>query len=120
MFNKDAEKVHERRARHPPYYLSDYVLSADEFTEDKANIIQNVSTEDPLYFEEAMKDEKWRQAMDSEISSIEKNNTWSLSELPTRAKIIGVKWVYKIKYNEHGEIDKHKAHLVAKGYSQKH
>jgi hypothetical protein len=31
-----------------------------------------------------------------------------------------VKWVYKIKYNEHRDIDKHKARLVAKGYSQKH
>jgi uncharacterized protein (UPF0332 family) len=31
-----------------------------------------------------------------------------------------VKWVYKTKYNEHGDIDKHKARLVTKGYSQKH
>jgi len=31
-----------------------------------------------------------------------------------------VKWVYKTKYNEHGDIDMHKARLVTKGYSQKH
>jgi hypothetical protein len=119
VFNEDAGRVHERRVKRPPSYLSDYITT-DELTEDEAYMVQNVSTGDPLYFEEAVKDEKWRRAMDSEINYIEKNKTWSLSELPTRAKTIGVKWVYKTKYNEHGEIDKHKARLVAKGYSQKH
>jgi len=119
VFNEDAGRVYERRVRHPPSYLSDYITT-DELTEDEAYMVQNVSTGDPIYFKEVVKDEKWRRAMDSEISSIEKNKTWSLSELPTRAKTIGVKWVYKTKYNEHGEIDKHKARLVAKGYSQKH
>lgn len=47
--------------------------------------------------------------MDYEIKSIEKNKTWTLTELPTIAKRIGVKWVYKTKYNEHKEINKHKA-----------
>ena len=58
--------------------------------------------------------------MNSEIKSIEKNQTWTLTELPVGAKRIGVKWVYKTKYNEHGKIDKYKARLVAKGYSQKY
>ena len=59
-------------------------------------------------------------AMNSEIDSIEKNNTWTLTDLPAGAKKIGVKWVYKTKYNENGKIDKYKACLVAKGYSQKY
>ncbi|PNX62606.1 copia-type polyprotein, partial [Trifolium pratense] len=36
------------------------------------------------------------------------------------AKKIGVKWIYKTKYNEQGKIDKYKARLVAKGYSQQY
>lgn len=36
------------------------------------------------------------------------------------AKCIGVKWIYKTKLNEHGELNKYKAQLVAKGYSQEH
>ena len=75
--------------------------------------------EDPFVFEEAV-EEKWRQALDNEIRSIENNKMWTLTVLPNDAKRIGVKWIYKTKLNENGEIEKFKARLVAKGYSQKH
>nr|GEZ45107.1 copia-type polyprotein [Tanacetum cinerariifolium] len=42
-----------------------------------------------------MKIKKWRQAMEDEIKSIEKNDTWELTTLPKGQKAIGVKWVYK-------------------------
>ncbi|RVW45687.1 Retrovirus-related Pol polyprotein from transposon TNT 1-94 [Vitis vinifera] len=69
---------------------------------------------------EAVKSANWRLAMNNEIKSIEKNQTWTLTEQSVGAKRIGVKWVYKTKYNEHGKIDKYKAHFVAKWYSQKY
>ncbi|CAL2257557.1 unnamed protein product [Prunus armeniaca] len=75
---------------------------------------------DPLSFSDAVKEPKWQKAMDEEIKSIEKNNTWELIELPQGHKTIGVKWVYKTKLNEKGEIHKHKARLVAKGYKQEY
>ena len=56
--------------------------------------------------------------MDEEIKMIEKNHTWELMQKPKDKEIIGLKWVYKIKYNEDGTILKHKARLVTKGYSQ--
>lgn len=109
-----------RRVRFTPAWTEDYVsgegLSGDE---DEANMAMLV-TDDPLYYEEAVKSAHWREAMDCEIKSIEKNKTWTLADLPVGAKKIGVKWVYKTKFNELGEIEKHKARLVAKGYSQKH
>lgn len=58
--------------------------------------------------------------MDAEIRSIEKNETWSLTELPAGAKKIGVKWIYKTKLNEFSEVDKFKSRLVTKGYAQQH
>ncbi|GKA41574.1 retrovirus-related pol polyprotein from transposon TNT 1-94, partial [Tanacetum coccineum] len=70
----------------------------------------------PEIFEEAMKSKKWRQAMEEEIKSIEKNDTWELTTLPKGQKAIGVKWVYKAKKNAKGEVEKYKARLVAKGY----
>ncbi|GJV20715.1 retrovirus-related pol polyprotein from transposon TNT 1-94 [Tanacetum coccineum] len=62
-----------------------------------------------------MKSKKWRQAMEEEIKSIEKNDTWELTTLPKGQKAIGVKWVYKAKKNAKGEIEKYKARLIAKG-----
>ena len=56
--------------------------------------------------------------MDEEMTTIEKNKTWELTDLPEGKEVIGLKWVYKTKYKEDGTIQKHKARLVAKGYSQ--
>ena len=56
--------------------------------------------------------------MNNEIEAIERNNTWDLVDLPADKNIIGVKWVYKTKLNEKGEIDKDKARLVARVFSQ--
>ncbi|KAK8938636.1 hypothetical protein KSP39_PZI011049 [Platanthera zijinensis] len=74
---------------------------------------------EPQSFKEAATNPNWKEAMDSEMHMITKNNTWELTNLPVGKKAIGVKWLYKVKYNDHGDISKHKVRLVAKGYSQK-
>ncbi|KAL0286173.1 UNVERIFIED_CONTAM: Retrovirus-related Pol polyprotein from transposon TNT 1-94 [Sesamum calycinum] len=48
-----------------------------------------------------------------------KNNVWELVDLPTGRKTIGNKWVLKVKRKADGSIDKFKARLVAKSYTQK-
>ena len=73
---------------------------------------------DPTHFEEAIKEEKWINAMDEEIDAIEKNDTWELMSLPQGKEVIGVKWIYKTKLNANGDVKKHKSRLVEKGYSQ--
>lgn len=77
------------------------------------------TTEDPSTFAQAVVEEKWRKAMEIEMQAIKKNKTWELTELPQNAKMIGLKCVFKTKLNEHGEVDKYKACLVAKGYAQR-
>ncbi|KAL4283880.1 hypothetical protein GQ457_16G026560 [Hibiscus cannabinus] len=57
--------------------------------------------------------------MNEEIASIERNDTWELTNLPKGHKPIGVKWVYKTKTNKEGQVEKYKARLVAKGYKQR-
>ena len=57
--------------------------------------------------------------MNAKIASTEKNNTWILVELPRGRKLIGLKWVLKVKRDPIGKIVKHKARIVAKGYVQK-
>lgn len=74
--------------------------------------------DEPVTFEQAIKDEAWRAAMDAEIDTIERNDTWKLTNLPYGHKAIAFKWVFKLKRNPSGAIIKYKARLVAKGYTQ--
>ncbi|KAJ4740894.1 Transposon Ty1-H Gag-Pol polyprotein [Rhynchospora pubera] len=78
-----------------------------------------LGTEEPADFQEASKEESWRCAMQDELDSIHNNNTWSLVDRPTDQKVIGLKWIYKVKKDSDGKVIKHKARLVAKGYVQK-
>lgn len=79
-----------------------------------------LSMEEPTRYEEAVGDENWRRAMESEVDSIQKNGTWELSDLPKNQRAVGLKWVFKLKKDPNGKILKHKARLVAKGYVQKY
>ena len=65
-------------------FVSGEGLSEEE--EAEAYAVQDVVGDDPTQFEEAVKHEKWRKAMDSEINSIEKNQTWELMDLLVEQK----------------------------------
>lgn len=75
--------------------------------------------EEPITYQEAVKEHPWKDAMKTEIEAIERNKTWKLVELPSGHKPIGLKWVYKLKKNTEGDVVKYKARLVVKGYVQK-
>jgi hypothetical protein len=75
-----------------------------------------VETEEPTCYKEAADHQEWIKAIDKEMQSIIKNETWELVKLPTGKRPIGMKWVYKLKRNLEGKVVKHKERLVAKGY----
>lgn len=56
--------------------------------------------------------------MHKELAALETNNTWEITSLPLGKKVIGCKWVYKVKFLADGSLDKFKACLVAKDYTQ--
>ncbi|WVZ48998.1 hypothetical protein U9M48_000383 [Paspalum notatum var. saurae] len=76
-----------------------------------------LAAEEPTSVEEALGDEAWRLAMESELQSFRDNKTWEFATLPAGHKAIGLKWVFKVKKDPAGNVIKYKARLVAKGYA---
>lgn len=99
--------------------MNDYVSGEELIDEEEtANIVFDSSK--PKSYEVTMQDEKWKVAMDSKMNSIIRNGTQELADLPAGAKNIGVRWIYKTKLNELGQVDKYTARLVAGGYTQRY
>ena len=77
--------------------------------------------EEPRTVHETLNSEQssqWREAMESEYSSLLKNDTWDLVPPPEGKNIVGSQWVLKVKHDENGSVNRFKARLVAQGYSQ--
>jgi hypothetical protein len=74
--------------------------------------------DDPLTFEEFVKDYVWEQAMDEEIKCIEKNQTWKLVDVPKDKDVISFKCIYKTKEDGDVNVQKHKERLVSRGFTQ--
>ncbi|KAH9745767.1 CCHC-type domain-containing protein [Citrus sinensis] len=87
-------------------------------------VAEEVIGEEPVSYKQAMGSknrEKWLAAMDEEIISLKKNRTWILVKKPQDIRLVGCKWIYKIKEGTvDGEPPRYKARLVAKGFTQKH
>ena len=73
---------------------------------------------EPKSVKQALTDPNWLSAMQQEYEALMKNNTWSLVPLPPDRKPIGCKWVFRVKENADGSINKYKARLAAKGFNQ--
>ncbi|GJV25619.1 retrovirus-related pol polyprotein from transposon TNT 1-94 [Tanacetum coccineum] len=77
-----------------------------------------LSKVEPKNFNSAVIEDCWFQAMQDEIHEFDRLDVWELVPPPNCAMIIALKWIYKIKLDEYGDVLKNKAHLVAKGYRQ--
>ena len=76
---------------------------------------------DPATLDEAQdRDDwqSWKRAMDDEMQSLEKNGTWKLVPRPKGRNLVSSKWIFKSKTNPDGSLDRRKARLVARGFSQ--
>ena len=97
-----------RRVRQRPDYFVEGVSVAS-------------SEEEPRSFREAISSPskaKWERAMEVEMKSLQDNNVWELVKLPEGRKCVGSKWVYKVKVDGDGHVERYKARLVAQGYTQ--
>src|SRR5688500_14467405 len=76
-----------------------------------------VSSIEPHRVEEALQDSDWVVAMQEELNNFTRNEVWHLVPRPNQ-NVVGTKWVFRNKQDEHGVVTRNKARLVAKGYSQ--
>ncbi|KAL0342994.1 UNVERIFIED_CONTAM: Retrovirus-related Pol polyprotein from transposon TNT 1-94 [Sesamum angustifolium] len=118
-----------RSQRHikPPIWLSDFhcnhtftsIIPPSAFASSHTDFLGALSTiQEPSNYLQAKGCKEWEDAMSQELCALEKNNTWEVVDLPKGKKAIGSKWVFKVKLNADGSIDRYKACLVAKGYYQ--
>lgn len=73
---------------------------------------------EPSTYAQAVKSDHWCKAMLTEIIAFEASNTWEIVPLPAGKKAVGCKWLYKVKYNSDGTVERYTARLVAKGFTQ--
>jgi hypothetical protein len=72
-----------------------------------------VSSIEPFRVEEALQDPNWVLAMQEELNNFKRNGVWSLVPCP-KQNVVGTKWVFHNKQDEHGVVTRNKARLVAK------
>jgi hypothetical protein len=76
-----------------------------------------VSSIEPFRVEEALQDSDWVLTMQEELNNFKRNEVWSLVSRP-KQNVVGTKWVFRNKQDEHVVVTRNKARLVAKGYAQ--
>jgi hypothetical protein len=76
-----------------------------------------VSSIEPYRVEDALRDSDWVLAMQEELNNFTRNEVWHLVPCPNQ-NVVGTKWVFRNKQDEHGVVTRNNARLVAKGYSQ--
>lgn len=114
----DGDVRRSGRSRVQPAWHKDYDLSATAFALCAEDYLENIPSDI-----EALRKRSdwnlWKSAIEEELASLAKNNTWTLVEQPTGRKLIDNKWVFKVKRNSDGEVERYKARLVARGFSQR-
>ncbi len=81
----------------------------------------NADALEPVSYANALQsnnNKEWQIAMDEEIQSLKKNKTWAVTTRPKETTVLQGKWIYKVKRDKDGNVARHKARWVVKGYEQ--
>ncbi|KAI0998485.1 hypothetical protein K3495_g9711 [Podosphaera aphanis] len=76
---------------------------------------------EPKSIEEAFQqtdENRWREAIDKELLSLDQNHTWDVTDRHLKRNVVGSKWVFKIKRNADGSMERLKVRIVAQSFSQ--
>src|SRR5579871_866954 len=86
-----------------------------------AEILEGQYDIDPISVEDALSRpdrDKWIEAMAEEFELLKENSTWELVPRPKDREVIDTKWVFHLKHNVDGSIEKRKGRFVARGFTQ--
>ncbi|GKC01123.1 retrovirus-related pol polyprotein from transposon TNT 1-94 [Tanacetum coccineum] len=100
---------------HPSHNLDTNSLASDALW---CCFHTELSKVEPKNFKMAVIEDCWFQAMQDEIHEFDRLEVWELVPRPIYVMVIALKWIYKVKLDEYGDVLKNKARLVAKGYRQ--
>jgi hypothetical protein len=81
------ERRRSKRERRPPDYYGEWVTLAGCYIKEPKTVKEALSSPDKIKWEESM----------NELESLKNNRTWDLVELPKDRKVVGSKWIFKIK-----------------------
>ena len=98
------------RERWPPNHYGEWASVASGTLKEPQTVAEAMASPEKV---------KWMNAMNKEMESLRKNDVWELVELRKDRKVVGSKWVFKLKTGVDGSLECHKARLVAQGFSQK-
>ena len=101
-----------------PFAMASFLDYQKVSSQYKAFLTQIQEIPIPKNPQEALNNIRWKEAMDEEMRALLQNETWEIVELPRDKKIVGCRWVYTLKCKPDGYLDRYKARLVARGYTQ--
>jgi len=96
--------------KHAPDRYGEWTTVADDQQKEPKTVAEALARLDR---------DKWLNAMNEEMESLHENDVWDLVELPKDQKVVGSKWVFKLKVGADGEVERYKARLLVQGFSQK-
>ena len=98
------------RQRHTPDYFGRRANVAKGQVQEAHTVEGVLSTPEKAH---------WLKAMENKMKCLQENDVWELVQLPSGRKPVGSKWIFKVKTDENGKVERYKARLVAQGFTQK-
>lgn len=112
--NEGGRMLRDRRTLRVPKRYADFI--------DVKEVLL-AEGQEPISYKEAIQSSeasKWKEAMNDEIESLQQNNVWELILPPKGQEIVDNRWTYKAKRDANGIVQRCRARLVARGFTQKH
>ncbi|RDX90757.1 Copia protein, partial [Mucuna pruriens] len=110
--------LRKRKRSYVKYLISQFVCT-DHLSVQYQNFIVVIDAiKTPTSIQKALKYENWVQAMKEEMSALEKNSTWEIVDRPKDKRVVGCRWIYTVKCKFDRTLERYKARLVTKGYTQ--